>query len=161
MQNGAVGARKDVNLFKKSNISIYSRFFGEIKPPECSLFGTVAPCRVGRRTDHVRALAVAPTVSGASFIIAGCACIGRYGKRPYTGGSATARTCGAAAYLFLSQPPGDYSVILGIFPGGATASPRGSVRKRQVRDQTIRKSLLPLVKIIRVHEQGSSDGHNA
>jgi hypothetical protein len=34
MQNGALGARKDVNLFKKSNISIYYRFLGEIKGPK-------------------------------------------------------------------------------------------------------------------------------
>jgi len=34
MQSGAMGARKDVNLFKKSNIAIYSRIFGEIKEPK-------------------------------------------------------------------------------------------------------------------------------
>jgi hypothetical protein len=38
----------------------------------------------------------------------------------------------AAGYLFLTQPPGDYSVPLGKNPSISTASPRGSVRAKWV-----------------------------
>jgi len=36
---GGEGPRKEVNLFKKSNVSIISRFFGEIKAPKRTLIG--------------------------------------------------------------------------------------------------------------------------